>query len=395
MSATAPRRQESSPVDFASTSFIADPWPVYRRLRRDDPVHYSPQAGCHVAVRHAEVRSGLADPVFRANFLLRRSRQVFGDNLLDLDGEEHRRLRHLIAPLFGPRAIKRYMAEIVGPLVESSVAALPAGEPVDVVEEFAAMIPYGLMCRLMGVPGTEVEWLYRRMRPIVGVLDYPPAVTDQALAARDEIREFMRDLADRATACEPSDGGLVARLAARNVDESPVDLLSTLLLILLAGTETSISGISNIMYALAAHDPRMDSVRRGEEAAGRVVRESLRWEPPLHSVLRFADDDVELGGLRLGRHQPVLFSLGSANRDESVFPDPDTWDPGRDTRAMLMTFGSGPHACPGMGLAEEEFRFIVQQLSRSFGTIEFAGSPPGMESHSFRRPGRLDLVLTP
>jgi cytochrome P450 len=121
-----------------------------------------------------------------------------------------------------------------------------------------------------------------------------------------------------------------------------------------------------------------------------IVRESLRWEPPLHSVLRFAAKELIIEGVCIPRKWPVRLVLASANRDELVFPEPDRFDPGRSARQALH-FGAGSHACPGSYLAEREFNILFDALRDAF-LIEAASSRnPDVVGHVFRRPSSLPV----
>ncbi|HWR47165.1 MAG TPA: cytochrome P450 [Pseudonocardiaceae bacterium] len=154
---------------------------------------------------------------------------------------------------------------------------------------------------------------------------------------------------------------------------------------LVAGTETSISGISNIMHcalrwlAVAADSP-----------VSALVKESLRWEPPLHSVIRFAMNDVVIEGARIARRRPVLLVIASANRDESVFADAERFDPVRDGR-QAIPFGVGQHACPGSFLAEREFNALFSALTAAFQITVASDQFTEIHGHVFRRPRTLPV----
>jgi cytochrome P450 len=121
-----------------------------------------------------------------------------------------------------------------------------------------------------------------------------------------------------------------------------------------------------------------------------IVREGLRWDPPLHSVLRFAAKDLTIEGMSIPRRRPVLLVLASANRDEAVFPDPDRFDPGRTGRHALH-FGAGSHACPGSYLAEREFTILFTALRETFLIEAASDSVPAVVGHVFRRPPSLPV----
>ena len=123
-----------------------------------------------------------------------------------------------------------------------------------------------------------------------------------------------------------------------------------------------------------------------------MITECLRWEPPLHSILRFAATKLVVDGVTIPHRSPVHLSLASANRDEAHFHAPDVWDPKRAEKRHL-TFGAGRHGCLGSTLAEREFGLVFRLLAERCGAIEAEGAIPPIKGHAFRRPARLPLSL--
>jgi cytochrome P450 len=382
-------------LDFGQDQFLLDPWPVYAHLRATEPVHFSEPSGCYVVTAHADVRDGLARADLAADFVLRASRLMFGRNMLDTDGEAHRTLRRLVNPFFGASAVAVHLRDVIRPVVDSVVDGLPDDGEVDFVSRIAVAVPYGVVCRLMGVPPDDAPWLYEQMRPIVRVLDYPKGELEPAHKAKQVVEDYFRNLlADRDRLPE---GSIIDRLrhadTTRSAGIGEPELLGTIMLMLVAGTETSVSAISNIMHCLLSFPDVLAEVWRDQDAIAPAVQESLRWEPPLHSVLRFAAKDLEIGGTPIGRRSAVLLSIASANRDERVFTEPERFRLGRAERGAL-TFGVGQHACPGMFLAEREFHTLLGVLRERFVEPEaVGGSPPGITGHIFRRAGHIPVRL--
>ncbi|KUL39348.1 hypothetical protein ADL22_15885 [Streptomyces sp. NRRL F-4489] len=394
MQPTAPRaRPVADRFDYHDPLFQADPWQVYAALRHAGPVHFSAAANCYVVVGHDAVREGLAHEAVVADFPLRTSRRTFGRNLLDLDGAAHRAFRGHIAPLLGARAVRGYLDTAIAPLVAETVAALEPGTPVPVVERIAAVVPYRLMCGLMGLPESDAGWLYAQMRPIARTLDYPPDTSDAVRRAKAVVEAYLRGLVSQGAIPRETMTGRI--LDAMRDGAEPYDtaaVLATLLLVLLAGTETSIAGITNVLHGLAVRPGALARCRT-KDGAVRVVREVLRLKPPVHTALRFAARDFTLAGTPVQRRYPILFSLASANRDGAVFRDPDTFAPDRAERGALA-FATGPHACPGMNLAETEFAELCVQLARRFTSLAVVPGTDSEHGHSFRHAPGLSLVLS-
>ncbi|MDQ4041071.1 MAG: cytochrome P450 [Actinomycetota bacterium] len=386
--AVAPASRADSPFDLGSESFLVDPWPVYAQLRAREPVHWSATTGAFVVLEHATVGKGLLDGRFTSRSPLSGSRNLFGLGFLDTDGPAHRSLRRAVGPVFGARAVLDHATRTIEPVVERVLASVAADEELDFVSRIATQVPYGVMAAVLGIPDANTEWLRERVAPLARVLEFPPGGADEALAAMTELEAHLREVL--ATTPVRRDTRTVLGALAANRAE-PVDSVETLraaIFLLVAGTETSVSAITNVMQCLLTHPDEMGRLWSDESTVVPVVQETLRWEPSTHSVLRFAREDAELDGVAIPRRSPVVFSIAAANRDPRVFADPERWDPGRP-QAKAITFGAGPHMCAGLHLAQEEFATFFRRLRERVERVELAADPPQIRGHSFRRAERL------
>lgn len=390
-------------LDFSSDEFLADPWPIYKELRRADPVHWSEAFKAFLVTRFEDVLALLADRQVVSGFPMRSSRRLFGPTLLDADGPSHRELRKIFIPLFAGASVKRLRTEILIPAVDqvldSIAAEMGSADQVEIefMERVAVGVPYAMVTRLFGLPPEDAAWLRPRVLPLAGAIEFPATSLDMAFAAKSELIDYLTDaLANR------QEGGRMPLLdlvfpPGELVDKS---LLGTATLFLLAGTETSVATIGKIMYAVLAHNVELSALA-DVEYRDQVVRETLRWEPPSHTILRYASTDMNIHGVDVPRRSALLLSLGSASRDEDAFSDPDTWRPGRPDQRMLA-FSSGPHTCLGIQLALTEFDTLFERLSLRFGGIRRSGSLDGIRpgfwrlrerGHIFRRPDHLHVRL--
>lgn len=381
------RNHEPLEIDFGSEAFQADPWPVYARLRRTAPVHWSPTNSSFVILRYSDVRSGLRSRDFRVDFPLRPSRQIFGRSITEVDGTVHGRWRAELTPFFSPSAVQAYTDTLLAPVVDEEIARATNQPDVD-FGQLARRIPYLVVCRLLGLPDSDVDWLYARMRPIIRALEYPRAEITEALEARRELDSYLQDALRPRRA---GDGSLLGHLKGLEGKDG-MNVRGNALLLLAAGTETSIAAIMNIMLALLEADSTISTLREHPDWIGDAIRESLRFEPPVHSILRFVAADVVMGGVEIPRHSPVLFGLASANRDHERFDHAHEWDPHRATQASSLTFGAGSHGCLGANLAVREFEILFSRLLERFRVIRLA-SRDDMRGHAFRRPRSLHVYL--
>ncbi|GAB3482953.1 cytochrome P450 [Amycolatopsis cihanbeyliensis] len=386
-------------LDFSSDEFLADPWHIYKELRQADPVHWSEAFRAFLVTRYDDVVALLADRQVVSGFPMRSSRRLFGPTLLDADGPRHRELRKLFTPLFAGASVKRLRTEILIPAVDQVLDSIEAemGSMDDVEIEFmervAVGVPYAMVTRLFGLPPEDAAWLRPRVLPLAGAIEFPATSLDTAVASKAELVDYLTDkLASR------QEGDRMPFLDLVFPPGEPVDesLLGTATLFLLAGTETSVATIGKIMYAILAHDVELSALA-DSEYRDQVVRETLRWEPPSHTILRYASTDLNIHGVDVPRRSALLLSVGSASRDENTFSDPDTWRPGRPDQRMLA-FSSGPHTCLGIQLALAEFDTLFERLSLRFGGVQRSGSLDGIRrgfwrlrerGHIFRRPDHL------
>lgn len=388
-------------LDFSSDEFLADPWPIYKELRREEPVHWSTAFSAFLVTRYEDVHALLSDRQVISGFPMRSSRRLFGRTLLDVDGPRHRDLRKLFMPLFAGGSVKRLRNEILIPAVDQVLDSIAdemgsAGEvDVEFMERIAVGVPYAMVTRLFGLPPEDAAWLRPRVLPLAGAIEFPATSLDAALTAKAELIDHLKNaLANRQNGDRMPFLDLVFP-PGQPVDE---DLLGTATLFLLAGTETSVATIGKIMYAVLAHNVDLQALADPEYRT-RVVRETLRWEPPSHTILRYASADLNIRGVDVPRRSALLLSLGSASRDERAFEDPDEWRPARNDQKMLA-FSAGPHTCLGIQLALAEFDTLFERMSLRFGGVHRSGSLDGVRpgfwrlrerGHIFRRPDHLQV----
>jgi pimeloyl-[acyl-carrier protein] synthase len=368
-----------------------DPYPLYHRLRAEDPVHRSP-LGFWVLTRHADVLAVLRDPRMSRDprrservALLRASAEVdellaaeeAAPSMLFVDPPDHTRLRTLVNKAFTPAAVER-----LRPRVEELVAGLldrAAGTgAMDVVEELAYPLPVTVICELFGVPEADRDRFRAWSRGLVHLLD-PLVAADaleRALQARQALRGYLGELIAERRA-HPAGDLLTALIAAEDQGHqlSEAELVSMCVLLLVAGHETTVNLIANGMLALL-RDPQARARLRADPALARsAVEELLRYDSPVQFTSRHALEDLDVGGRRVRAGETVVAVLGAANRDPAQFPDPDRLDLARAPNRHLA-FGGGIHFCLGAPLARMEAAVAIPALLARLPGLELGPEPP-------------------
>jgi len=389
----------------------ADPYPMYRRLREEDPVHSS-LPGVYIVSRHQDVSWLLRDPKFshdnRKSALYpmfieslapeERSfvEERMGQNMLFTDPPDHTRLRGLVSKAFGTRVIEALRPRVEQIVTELLDELIGAG-PVDLVERFAYPVPVTVICELMGVPQEDRHLFHRWSADLVLTLDplITPAVLRRASASSIAFDAYFTELlAERRK--HPRENDLLTGLLAAEQEGDRLtyrELLSTAILLLVAGHETTVNLISNGMLALIRHPDQMQRLREDPSLLRTAVEELLRYDSPVQIDGRTVLEDMEIGGVPIAAGQQVVGLLGAANRDPAQFDRPDELDIGREDNRHLA-FGAGIHFCLGSPLARAEGQVAIRELVRRTARIELASEADLRWRETITLRGLSSLLVT-
>ncbi|MCX5243334.1 cytochrome P450 [Streptomyces prunicolor] len=371
---------ESRAYPFATEKLDFDP--LYAALRREQPlcrVQLPYGEPAWLATRYEDVKVVLGDPRFsRAAAVGRdqpRSRPypAGAGAMISLDPPEHSRLRRLVAKAFTMRRIDQLrprVQQIADGLVDTMLAE---GPPTDLVRDFGLPLPIAVMCELLGVP-FEDRGDFRRWAD--AYLSTSKFTREQVADSRAQLREYVSGLtAERRS--EPQDDLLSALVAARDAEDrlSEEELLTMAETILVAGHETTATQIPNFVYLLLTNPDQLAALRADLDLVPRAVEELLRYIPAGagSSQPRYALEDVELGGVTVRAGEPVVVDRSSANRDETVYTDPEELDLTRK-EAPHIGFGHGAHHCLGAPLARMELQVTLHTLLTRLPGLRFADS---------------------
>ncbi|MEV0119275.1 cytochrome P450 [Streptomyces sp. NPDC050844] len=281
-----------------------------------------------------------------------------------MDGEEHSRFRRMLTAEFMIKNIRRIEPLIEETVVQALERMREIGPPADLMNEFALPVPSMTICHLLGVPYSDHDFFQDHSRVIMD-RNSGPEETQAALGA---LAGLLGDLIKFKRATPEDD--LLSRLVVERVDTGQLredELVSLAMLLLVAGHETTANMIGLSALALLEHPGQLDALRADPSLAPGLVEELLRYITVVRTGLpRLAMEDAEIGGQQIKAGEGVVAMLSMANRDHSVFEDPDGFDPKRREAHRHMAFGFGLHQCIGQPLARAELRVALVELARRF-----------------------------
>ncbi|MEU5686561.1 cytochrome P450 [Streptomyces venezuelae] len=294
-----------------------------------------------------------------------------GRSMLTVDGEEHRRMRTLVAQALTPRRVER-MRERIAELTEGLLDKLPEGpEPVDLKAEFAYPLPMYVISDLMGIDEAD----HPRLKVLFDKFFSTQTPPEEVVATLGELAEMMGKVV-AARRAEPGDDLTSALILASEDGDHLTDaeILSTLQLMVAAGHETTISLIVNAVVNLSAHPDQLALVRSGQVGWDAVIEETLRYSTPTsHVLIRFAAEDVPVGDKVIPKGDALIVSYGAIGRDEQAHgPTADAFDITRTSPTRHISFGHGPHVCPGAALSRLEAGVALPTLYARFPGLTLA-----------------------
>ncbi|KMS77218.1 cytochrome P450 [Streptomyces viridochromogenes] len=289
--------------------------------------------------------------------------------LLSVDDPEHRVQRRMMVPSFTLRRAVELRPEIQRIVDERLDAMIAQGAPAELVNDFALPVPSMVICALLGVPYADHDFFEEQSRRLLR----GPTAAD-TMAARDRLEAYFAELIDRKRKQpEPGDGVLDElvhqQLRAGELDQEEVIALATILLV--AGHETTANMISLGTYTLLQHPDRLAELRADPSLLPAAVEELMRMLSIADGLLRVAVEDIETDGGTIRAGEGVVFSTSVINRDESLYPDPDTLDWHRSARHHVG-FGFGIHQCLGQNLARAEMEIALRTLFDRLPTLRLA-----------------------
>jgi cytochrome P450 len=370
---------------------VPDPYPVYRRLRDTEPV--LPVQGIMgetwLVTRYDDVCAVLRNPtLYSSRGNARGIGIIMGRTILEMEGKEHVRHRNIIAPFFTGRSIRDELPDVVARFAHELIDGFVRDGRADLVAQFTFTFPMRVMAHIIGIPMEDYAQFHHWAIDLISVGDDPP----RAFAAAQSIVDYLRPVLERRRQEPTTD--LLTRLVQAEVDGQRLteeEVLGFLRLLLPAGAETTYRLIGSTLFAMLAHPGVLDEVRAHPANVELAIEETLRWESPVQYVSRETTEDAPLGGATIPAGAMLSIAVGSANRDERHYEDPDRFDLHR-ANDDHVAFGFGPHFCAGSHLARLEARTAVRALLERLPNLRLdPGEPCRVVGLAFRSPDRLPV----
>lgn len=376
---------------LVTQEFLADPYPLLRRLREEAPVYWSDVIGSWILTAYDDIIATFKDPANFSNenrlgkavaYLTSEKQAQFKPfldhwgtkSLLHSDPPDHTRMRSLVVKEFTPKVVEQIKPRIQE-TVDGLIDAVQANGQMDIVSEFAAPLPISVISQILGVPPSERHFLRKWADAILSFQGVNKPREEDLLRAQSaivELRPYIRDLIQERRRQPRED--LISKFVAAESEGGRIteaELISTCGTLFIAGHETTIALISNAIFTLLAKPDQLALLRQNPDLLSSALEECLRYESPIPRQPRIMKGDVDFRGKQFRKGEMVFQMLNAANRDPAYFPNPDKFDIQRKSNKHIA-FGQGIHFCVGAVLARAEAFIAVGTILKRLPNLRLA-----------------------
>lgn len=414
-------------IDLTDRVLLTNPYPSYSILRHEAPVYYVAEDDLYVVTRYEDVKRVLKDHEFFSSRGMARlhdaglgrsqaprdaALEAFSEglkhirNVVTTDPPDHTAQRKFLANRFTPRQIETWstgVRTLVAELMQELIAKQLREGSVDFSRDFAYPLPLLVIADMLGVP-RELrmqlrEWSDRASRFFSGApltLDVQRASIALTGFFAQQVAQRRKDLEAGVTR-DPAAADLITLLLQQNSADDPDrvlndgEIIQTCVLLLIAGHETTANLFGNMLYALMHFPEKYQLLENDPSQIPDAIEEILRWDSPVQGMYRLTKCDVEIAGTVIPSGKMVLAMIGSANRDETVFENPNVLDFERKNKAKHLAFGVGSHTCLGAPLSRMEARVGMEVFVAHATKPRLAGEPVRIDGNIFKGWKRLQL----
>lgn len=387
--------------------YRANPYPMYHQLRKEAPV-YRTQTGDLVLTRHTDIRSVLQNTDgFRAgnrlewitrqvNYLENKSEDftavtdAMNSFIVMMNPPEHTQLRTILLDAWSDHEVDQ--------IINSNIQNLlgRCGRSFDLVKDFAEPLPAMTMTRIMGMPFEDYTFLKKVAQGVLRSLDMYMSFKDlvQIDIAAKQFMDYLNRYLDYRESNLGTD--LVSKVILehhqKNIPVSRKQMLSICIFLFMAGEETTVNLLGTSVYHLLNHPDQQAALASDRRLLDTAIDEALRYESPVQLLGRIANQDLELNGVAIKKNDTLTLSLGAANRDPEVFPEPDQFDIYRNAKSHLA-FGAGIHFCLGSWLAKKQWKLAMQEILQRFPQLKINEPPTWTKMLSVRGLASLKVSI--
>jgi len=393
-------------LDFTGET---SPYPFFEHMRRTDPVWHgglSDQSQMPEELKPNDewvlfgydgvFQAFRDDRIFTSANYDKTIGLVMGHTILAMGGREHHDHRNLVAKAFRATALERWEPSVIGPVCDQLVDEIKDHGAADLVKAVTFEFPTRIIATLLGLPEEDFD-LFRRLS--LDLISIPTDIIAGLNAAAELHGYFLNQVQQRRRKLtDDIIGDLVgAEIEGEKLTDDAI--IAFLRLLLPAGLETTYRSSGNLLYLLLTHPEQLAMVYHDRSLIPGAIEEGLRFETPLTMVMRTTTEDVEIGGKTIPADAQIDMCMGSANRDDSRWTDPNTFNIRRQRQAHIA-FAGGIHMCLGMHLARLETRVMLNSLFDRVTDLAFVPDDgTGMESKivglTFRSPNKLPVTFVP
>jgi cytochrome P450 len=364
---------------------LANPYPLFERLRTEDPVHWDPYLHAWVVTRYADViqvfQQMSADRTPSPERLAALGMEQLGPiarvmvrQMLFLDPPEHTRVRGLAAAAFTPRRVE-HLRDRIQEIMDALLDGVVAQRQMDVMDAIANPLPAIVTAEMFGMPSGDHRMLKdwsQDFAEMLGNFQHNPGRANRVLASVEAMSTYFRDLV-RQQADRPTEG-LINALATAEVDGdrfTEEEVVANIIVTMVGGQETTTNLIGNGLLTLLRNPDQLLRLREEPSLMPSAVEELLRYESPSQHTARIARTDLELGGKTIRERDAVIAVMAAANRDPERFPDPDRVDLARKENRHLA-FAWASHFCFGAPLARLEGQIVLTSVLERLPELRLA-----------------------
>jgi cytochrome P450 len=393
-------------LDFSGET---SPYPFFQHMRHTDPVWHGSLSDFSqlpeelrpsdewVLFDYDDVYQAFRDDrIFTSAAYDKTIGLVMGHTILAMGGREHHDHRNLVAKAFRATALERWEPSVIGPVCDQLVDEIKNDGHADLVKAVTFEFPTRIISTLLGLPAEDLDFFRRLSLDLISI---PTDIVAGLNAAAELHGYFLKQVEQRRRKLTDD---IIGDLVAAEIDGAKLTdeaIIAFLRLLLPAGLETTYRSSGNLLYLLLTHPEQLAMVDQDRSLIPMAIEEGLRFETPLTMVMRTTTEEVEIGGKIIPAEAQIDMCMGSANRDESRWTDPNTFDI-RRPRQSHIAFAGGIHMCLGMHLARLETRVMLNSLLDRVKDLAFVpddgtGEESKIVGLTFRSPNKLPVTFTP